>query len=670
MGPAFKPFEQMTDEDYAELGLRCGLEVHQQLRTRTKLFCRCPAGCYSDEFDAEILRHMRPTLSELGEYDGTALMEKKTRKNIHYRLRQETVCTYEFDDTPPFPLNEEALEIALELALLLRLHLVSELHISRKQYLDGSIPTGFQRTTILGVDGWIPYKGRRIGIAQLGLEEDSCREVSDEGHERVCLTDRLGTPLVETVTCPDMCTPRECAEVCEIIRRLCRSTGKVRTGYGATREDVNVSIRGGTRIEIKGVPQISRIPRLIYNEARRQWSLLQIRQELARRGITPDTLEVSCHDVTALGGRLAFEPIRAAVAAEERVRCVVLRGFAGILAWNTQEHTIFAKEFSDRVRVIACLSRLPNLVHSDAATEALSARDWRDLRRRTQAAESDALLLVWGPERDAETAYQEIAQRAREATLGVPSDTRQALPDGTNGFERVLPGPDRMYPDTDLPPIRITRELLERVRARLPEYVWEREDRYRALGLTDELIGDLSYSSRAVLFDRLVGELRIEPRLAAVVLVQQLKALRRAGLDPQQLSDGELYEVFRTYAQGRLAREGLPLVLSWLAGSPARDGQSRDSAGLGPSAEQRVAEALREIGLTPVDMNHVRSLVTALLSSVDASRFESADVLQRWAMGRLMKDLLGRVPGRELAALVRQELLARCAVAPEPRMTA
>jgi glutamyl-tRNA(Gln) amidotransferase subunit E len=670
MGPAFKPFEQMTDEDYAGLGLRCGLEVHQQLRTRTKLFCRCPAGCYSEEFDSEILRHMRPTLSELGEYDGTALMEKKTRKNIHYRIKQETVCTYEFDDTPPFPLNEEALEIALELALLLRLHLVGELHISRKQYLDGSIPTGFQRTTILGVDGWIPYKDRRIGIAQLGLEEDSCREVSDEGHERVCLTDRLGTPLVETVTYPDMRTPRECAEVCEIIRRLCRSTGKVRTGYGATREDVNVSIRGGTRIEIKGVPQISRIPRLIYNEARRQWSLLRIREELARRGITAETLDVSFHDVTALAGRLAFEPIRAAAAGGERVRCVVLRGFAGVLAWNTQEHTIFAKEFSDRIRVIACLSKLPNMVHSDAATEALSARDWRELRRRTHAGESDALLLVWGPERDAETACQEIAQRAREATIGVPSDTRQALPDGTNGFERVLPGPDRMYPDTDLPPIRITSELLERVRARLPEYVWDREARYRGLGLTDELIGDLSYSPRAALFDRLVGELRIEPRLAAVVLIQQLKALRRAGLDPQRLSDAELYEVFRAFAEGRLAREGIPLVLGWLAESPREGGECQDCAGPAHAVGQRVAQALREIGLTPVDMNHVHSQVTALLASVDPARFESIDVLHRWAMGRLMKELLGRVPGRELAALVRQELLAHCAAAPEPRLTA
>ncbi|MBU0617259.1 MAG: Glu-tRNA(Gln) amidotransferase GatDE subunit E, partial [Planctomycetes bacterium] len=221
---SFKPFDEMTAEDYANIGLKCGLEVHQQLLTARKLFCRCPAGRYSGEYDAEILRHMRPTLSELGEYDGTALMEKKTRKNVFYRIHHDTVCTYEFDDTPPFMIDEVSLDIAIELSLLMRLNMVGELHIARKQYLDGSIPTGFQRTAILGVDGWIPYKGRRIGIRQLSIEEDACREVSDIGHDRVFLTDRLGMPLIEAVTEPDMRTPQETADVCQIIRMLCRST--------------------------------------------------------------------------------------------------------------------------------------------------------------------------------------------------------------------------------------------------------------------------------------------------------------------------------------------------------------------------------------------------------------------------------------------------------------
>jgi len=212
----FKPFPDMTTDDYATVGFKSGLEIHQQLLTESKLFCRCPAGQYSDHYHAEILRHMRPTLSELGEYDGTALMEFKTKKDIVYRINRETVCTYEMDDTPPFMVDEQALDIALGIGLLYRCAMVDELHIARKQYLDGSIPTGFQRTTIVGVDGAVPYKDRHIHIVQLGLEEDACREVSDIGHLRVYLTDRLGMPLIETVTAPDMHTPVEVVSLTDL----------------------------------------------------------------------------------------------------------------------------------------------------------------------------------------------------------------------------------------------------------------------------------------------------------------------------------------------------------------------------------------------------------------------------------------------------------------------
>ncbi|MGC9331887.1 MAG: hypothetical protein ACP5DZ_08440, partial [Bacteroidales bacterium] len=189
--------KQATQEDYDRIGFMSGLEVHQQLLTKRKLFCRCPAGIYheDDDYDAEIVRHMRPTLSELGEYDGTALMEFKTRKNIFYRINNENACTYEVDDTPPFKMDNEALEISIEISLLSKLNIVGEVHITRKQYLDGSIPTGFQRTAIIGVEGKIPISNKDIRLIQLSLEEDSCREISDVGHDRVYKTDRLGMPL-------------------------------------------------------------------------------------------------------------------------------------------------------------------------------------------------------------------------------------------------------------------------------------------------------------------------------------------------------------------------------------------------------------------------------------------------------------------------------------------
>ncbi|MFH1748810.1 MAG: Glu-tRNA(Gln) amidotransferase subunit GatE [Planctomycetota bacterium] len=646
MTSPFKSFEEMTPEDYAELGFKCGLEVHQQLLTRTKLFCRCPAGRYSDEYDAEILRHMRPTLSELGEYDGTALMEKKTRKNIHYRIHHSTVCTYEFDDTPPFFIDDEALDITLEIALLLRLNIVGELHIARKQYLDGSIPTGFQRTGIVGVTGWLPHGDRKIGIRQLSIEEDACREVSDIGHERVYLTDRLGIPLIEVVTEPDMRTPTEAADVCQIIRKLCRSTGKVRTGYGAAREDVNVSIQGGTRVEIKGVPQIWRIPRLVYSEARRQWSLLQIRAELKKRGVTPETFVYSTHDVTRVVAKAQYEPVHAALTSGQCVKCVVLKGFAGILNCDTQEHTTFAREFSDRVRVVACLTRLPNMVYSDTAAEALAARDWKALRKKTRSDHNDALVLVWGDEKDTHTACEEIALRAREATEGIPNDTRQALKDGTTGFERVLPGAERMYPDTDLPPLAITTERIAEIRANLPGYVWDREARYRELGIPEDTILPLLVGRRNQLFDRLVDELGINPTLAAVTLIQRFKALRRAGLNPDELTDDEIGEVFEHFAAGRLAREGILAVLNYIL---------KQQPTANPPGT-RVTAALEQMRIQPATDSEIRAHCATLLEKPDVSQLVSVKKKYGYLLSELTSKFVGRMAGRRMAQLLAEEL--------------
>jgi glutamyl-tRNA(Gln) amidotransferase subunit E len=236
-----RPYGALSAADYAELGFLSGLEVHQQLLTRSKLFCRCPAGRRVTRVDAEVLRHMRPTLSELGEYDGTALMEFKTRKEIVYLLERGTVCTYEMDDTPPFEVDDEAVRIALELALLCDLRLVSELHVMRKQYLDGSIPTGFQRTAMVGLAGAIPFRVPELGvdrllrIRQLSLEEDSCREVSDVGHRITFRTDRLGMPLTEVVTEPELLQPLEVQAAGRLIAELARATGKVRRGPRAGR---------------------------------------------------------------------------------------------------------------------------------------------------------------------------------------------------------------------------------------------------------------------------------------------------------------------------------------------------------------------------------------------------------------------------------------------------
>lgn len=553
----FKPFQEMRDMDYEAVGFRSGLEIHQQLFTAKKLFCRCPAGHYSEHHDAEILRHMRPTLSELGEYDGTALMEFKTKKEIIYRINRDTVCTYEMDDTPPFEINEEALDIALGIGMLYGCTMVDEIHIARKQYLDGSIPTGFQRTSIVALNGAIPYKGRKVSVLQLSIEEDSCREVSDAGHRRIYVTDRLGMPLIETVTGADMRTPQEVAEVGDLCRRLVRSTGRVRTGIGAARQDVNVSVTGGTRIEIKGVPRIPRIPLLTYNEAMRQWNLLRLRDELHRRGITPEEFRSSSEDVAKILRRTRYQPIRDAIDAGLSVRCVLLPGYRNLLNWQTQTGILFSREISDRVRVIACITRLPNIIHSDSPGETIASSEWLAIRKAVSGTDDDAIVVVWGEDDDVRMAASEVAIRAKEATIGVPSETRQALRDGTNGFERILPGPDRMYPDTDLPPKGIDPERLERLRATLPTPVWAREAWYRQLKVPTDLIEPLSISPLAPLFEKLVTQCNVNPTLAAVALIQFPKRLRKWRTDEPLPDEHTMDRIFSLLNEGKLVKDGI-----------------------------------------------------------------------------------------------------------------
>ncbi len=631
--------EDTTSEQYAGIGMKSGLEIHQQLDTRKKLFCRCPVRPYTEEFHAEILRHMRPTLSKLGEYDGTALMEFKTKKEIIYQIHQETVCTYEMDDTPPFELNQEALDIALEVTMLLGCKLVSELHIARKQYLDGSIPTGFQRTTILGVDGSIPFDGGRvIRIRQLGLEEDACREVSDDGHRRIYRTDRLGIPLIETVTEPDMRTPQEVAAVAQRLRWLARSTGRVRTGIGAARQDVNVSVEGGRRVEIKGVSRIPLIPLLVHTEGYREVALLDIKKELERRKITPSSFESSTHDITDTLRTTSYYPVAKALKRGLEVRAVVLRGYRGILSMRTQPETTFAKEISDRVRVIACLDRLPNIAHSDMEGETLSSTEWTKIKRLCRSGENDAVVVVWGNDRDVETGAQEIVLRAREALDGVPNETRQSLPDGTNGFERILPGPDRMYPDTDLPPLAITEERIRRIEAILPELPWAREERYRGMGLRPDIARRMSIAPERDLFDRIVERTEYDPSLVAFFLLGRFRAECKWG-GSCDCTEGTIVEALERASKARMPKEAfLPILCGACDG---RDGESSGATwafeGLDTEKmEAEVEELLNEIEIPPIPK----------------------DKIKRHLMGKLRERFPWQIEGKRLSDLVDDHLAA------------
>jgi len=647
-------YGEMKPADYQALGFMAGLEVHQQLLTRSKLFCRCPAGIRTRRVDAEVLRHMRPTLSELGEYDGTALMEFKTRKEITYLLERGSVCTYEIDDTPPFEIDREAVLIALQISRMFGLDLVSELHVMRKQYLDGSIPTGFQRTAMVALDGAIPFRDSELGtdrelrIRQLSIEEDSCREVSDEGHAIVFRTDRLGMPLIETVTEPELLTPLDVQAGGRLLAAVARASGKVRRGVGAARQDVNVSVAGGRRVEIKGVGTHRILPLLTHIEGFRQLNLLRIRADLHRRGVTHEMLAVPATgkpweqselalDARSVLRRSEFEPLRIALDARETVCAVKLPGFRHLLAHRTQPGVTFARELADRVRVIACLTARPFMIHSDVQDFGLAGSAWRQLRLAMTADREDAIVVLWGPERDVATAAREVLARAGEALDGVPAETRQAYADGTTGFERILPGPDRMYPDTDTPPLAIPDAWVAEVTSQLPTPPWQREDHYRSLGLPGDAAKRLSCARWAELFDALAPAAGEQlARLARALEKRLPQHWRESGT--RALPDAaRLRPLVEALAAGGAIVHGFEELLLRLL---------RDAA---LSASELVAAARADAGA------ELERSIAAALAGRAALTGRSDEVVLRWAMGQVARPLRGRVdPNAVRARLVRE----------------
>jgi len=644
--------------DYREVGLKVGLEVHQQLLTQHKMFCHCPAGLYTNTHDGEVLRHMRPTLSELGEYDGTALMEFKTKKNIVYLLHQDNTCTYEMDDTPPFLMDPQAVDIAIEQCLMLGCDIVDEVHIARKQYLDGSIPTGFQRSAIVGVNGRLPFADRELEIIQVSVEEDSCREVLDRGHLVVWRTDRLGMPLIETVTGPDLRTPAEVEQAILLIGRVCRSTGHVRVGLGASRQDVNVSVTGGHRVEIKGVPKAGWAPALVHGEAVRQCNLLELRDELRRRGFSrPDKLGVEDQDVTAMCATSQLDFFRESAWAQVNevegrrygfdlgagpfcVRAVRLPGLARTLSWPTQPELTFAHELAGRVRVIATLDIQPILIHGEKWPDYDGAlQELKQLRTRMCCGPDDGLIVVRGAEEDTLTAAQEIRNRYADAVLGVPPETRQPMSDGSTGFERILPGPDRMYPDTDSPPQRVTRERVAEIQVSLPEPPWVREQRYCAAGVPRQLVHYLIRRGGARLVDLVVHRCGADLRQACFFFGEKVRGLRRAGVLVDELSDERWSELFAVFADKPELQQAWRRLVTHAAAEPQR-----------PIAE--LLEMLT-LGVAPQEWHEqLGSIVSTLVMTwPDGTREQR----QRFLMGRAMAGLRGRVPAA--AVLARLERL-------------
>ncbi|NLI73758.1 MAG: Glu-tRNA(Gln) amidotransferase subunit GatE [Euryarchaeota archaeon] len=606
-----------------------GLEIHQQLNTR-KLFCNCPS-CLVEEEGATFQRRLRPIQSEEGKIDRAALDQAERKMQFRYQSPSSASCLVEADEEPPHDASSEAIDVALTVAALLGAKPLDEIYFMRKLVIDGSNTTGFQRTAMIALDGFLEVNGRRISIDTLCLEEDAARKVETDGSEITYRLDRLGIPLIEIATAPDMHSPEEVKEVAQRIGSIMRATRKVKRGIGTIREDVNISIPGGARVEIKGVQELRMLPTYVEKEMERQQSLLAIRDILSGRGIEPVAIEVT--DLTYLFEGCKSKVITSALKSGGKVMVSRLPGFTGVLRSEDGKLRLGA-EMAQYART----KGVRGIFHSDELPAYGIEKQYVDaIRDALKLGPQDAFALCAASAAKAREALKTAVERANGALVGVPEETRDPLPDGSSVYSRPLPGADRMHPETDVLPISVPTDRMENILSNLPELPEIRIER-----IANDYGIHIQQSTQLVRegWDDVFEEIATDNELAALAartLTSTLSELERE-IDISQLNENILKAAFAGVSSGTFAKEAVPDVLRKMA-----EGMNID-------------EAVSELGLSAMSADEAREIVARVIREREDFVREKGKAAIGPLMGPVMAELRGRLDGKAANELLREEL--------------
>jgi len=628
-----------SQTDYEEIGLKVGLEVHQQLDTSAKLFCQCKPELFKEEPEITFLRRLRPTQSELGQIDPAAYFEFQKGVKILYEADRQTACLVEMDEEPPHPLNMEAVETALSVALMMNATPVDEIHVMRKTVIDGSNTTGFQRTCVIALNGTIKVGEKTVPIQHVSLEEDAARKTGEEGTTIRYRIDRLGIPLIEVATAPVINTPKEAGEVALAIGKILRATGKVKRGLGTIRQDLNISIKGGALTEIKGVQELELIPLVVEYEVQRQLNLIKISQELAEAGAKLENLKEEFFDVTEVFQQTSCKVLRKAIEKGHRILAVKLPNFAGLLKRELMPSIRLGTEMADRARF---WGRVGGIFHTDELPAyGITAQEVEALKQAVNAMPNDAVVFVADTTENAKDALKAVLERALEALKGVPEETRAANPDGTTRYMRPRPGAARMYPETDIPPIQLTEEHIKKIRHCLPELPEQRLQRLmREYSLNQKLAQQLMDSEYVELFETIVKESRAPPTTAAAFLTETLKALKRDGTPVEKLSENQIREIFRALGEGEITKEALPEVAAWLSKNEGKT----------------LKEAVESLGLKVMSREDLERLIDHVIGQNKDLIKKSGAKAFGPLMGMVMKEVRGKANAEVVGELIRRKL--------------
>jgi len=612
--------------DYKKLGFRAGLEIHQQLDT-SKLFCSCPS-VLTDECTATFERTLRPTASEMGEVDRAAREEAKRGRKFIY-LASPSSCLVEADEEPPHEVNREALETALIVALMMNAEIMDEIHFMRKIVIDGSNTTGFQRTALIAMNGEVDG----IPIESICLEEDAARKVGEEKNVVKYALDRLGIPLVEIATAPEIKSPKHAREIAEKIGLLLRATKRVKRGIGTIRQDVNVSIRRGNRVEIKGVQELNDIPIILENEVKRQLELIEVAERL--KGKEEEIKKAKVMDVGDVFKNTECRFIKKVIEKGGTVMGIKLPGFAGLIGGVKYKEHRLGREFAMHAKKMG-----GGIMHSDELPAyGISNEEVGKVRKMLKCGMEDAFVISASSKEIARKCLLAVKERAMQAVNGVPREVRRALQDGFTEYMRPMPGAARMYPETDVPPIRIRERELKKLMKMLPEHPEEKMARIASqYGISREDAKQIVYSGRDDEFEMLASKYAGHSKVVARILLHILPEIRREGYG--EVGMEKIDEILHGLSRNYFAKEAVEKLMHHMAKNPSAT----------------LEEAMKKCGVRAMDEEEVRKEVRKIIEERREFIMERKMNALSPLMGVAMKSLRGKADGGMVSRILKEEL--------------
>ena len=587
--------------------MKCGIEIHQQLNTK-KLFCDCDSRL-SDNVIGKVIRILRPTQSEMGEVDRAAVEESLKKRKYIYEITDNS-CLVELDEEPPHEMNLEAIETALKVSLMLNAKIVDEIHVMRKIVIDGSNTSGFQRTALVAMNGYVDTKFGRVKIPTICLEEEAARKIEEKDNYVVYRLDRLGIPLIEIATSPDMKSGEEVKEVAQKIGYILRATKKVRRGAGTIRQDLNISTGQG-RVEIKGVSKLNMIPKWVENEVKRQEMLKEVAEILKERDAR---VHKEIYDLTDIFTNTKSKIIAREIKNGGVVLGLKLERFAGLLK---SDKFRLGRELAERVRVIG----IRGLFHGDELPAyGISGKEVEKIRKKLNLGDDDSFVIIAGPEEKVRLGMEKVIERAKMAIHGVPDETRAPKDDGSSIYMRPLPGAERMYPETDIPPIRIPNSYIEKLKRELPKMPEERVKDLVSLGISEQDAWQILHMGMEDEFEKIAKKYGY-PTIVARAMINGCR-------------DIDYGPVFKYLNEGKFAKEAVDDIVLRMCN--------------GEKFENILSEFKESVNVDEV----IERIVKNKIEFIRERRENAFKPL----MGIAMKELRGKVDGRIVSEKLREKV--------------